>query len=713
MSKKRLITSALPYVNNEPHLGNIIGCVLSADCYARYCRSVGYETLYICGTDEYGAATEKKALEENLTPKEICDKYHEIHKGIYEHFQISFDAFGRTSNPEHTEIVQRMFKSIPEKYFVEQENDQYYNEKLDMFLADRFIEGTCPKCKYEKARGDQCDKCQCLLTPTELIDPVCTLDGTKPVLRRTKHLYLNLPEVTEELEKFQDIAIEEGFWPNNAKTTTQSWMKRGLEPRAITRDLKWGVSVPKEGFENKVFFVWFDAPIGYISITRRAFPDTWTDWWQDHENTELYQFMAKDNIPFHSVIFPATQLSSSENWTMVHHLSSTEYLNYEDTKFSKSNNVGVFGTDVIKSGIDVDLWRFYLLAVRPERQDTAFSWDDFFTQANKNFINNIGNLVNRSMVFCKERCDGKIAEGIYDEAQIEFMKEIQELEAEITEHFEKVSLKEALRLILKASQAGNIFLEKQEPWKTIKEDPGYAATTISILAHLVRDIAIMIEPFMPETSSRIFKMLNIEPQGWEIIGSFDNLFEHEIGEPEILFQKLDESLIEKFKEKFSGVKKEDPWSKVELKVGKIINVENHPTADHLYVETIDLGEEQPRTICSGLVRYMEKEALQDKHVMVASNLSPAELSGVKSEGMVLGVSKKKNFEVISCGNAAPGTVIKKADDDNSPKPLAIDFNTFKEAALRVIDGKVCIDGEQLFAGDHEISTEIIMNGKIS
>ena len=211
MSKKRLITSALPYVNNEPHLGNIIGCVLSADCYARYCRSVGYETLYICGTDEYGAATEKKALEENLTPKEICDKYHEIHKGIYEHFQISFDAFGRTSNPEHTEIVQRMFKSIPEKYFVEQENDQYYNEKLDMFLADRFIEGTCPKCKYEKARGDQCDKCQCLLTPTELIDPVCTLDGTKPVLRRTKHLYLNLPEVTEELEKFQDIAIEEGF----------------------------------------------------------------------------------------------------------------------------------------------------------------------------------------------------------------------------------------------------------------------------------------------------------------------------------------------------------------------------------------------------------------------------------------------------------------------------------------------------------------------
>lgn len=712
MSKKRLITSALPYVNNEPHLGNIIGCVLSADCYARYCRSAGYETLYICGTDEYGAATEKKALEEKLSPKEICDKYHEIHKGIYKNFNISFDAFGRTSNPEHTEIVQGMFKSIPEERFIEKETEQYYNEKLDMFLADRFIEGTCPKCKYEQARGDQCDKCQCLLTPTELINPVCTLDGSKPVLRTTKHLYLDLPTVSNELEAFQNKAIEEGFWPNNAKTTTQSWMKRGLEPRAITRDLKWGVPVPKEGFENKVFFVWFDAPIGYISITKRAFPDTWKDWWLDPENTELYQFMAKDNIPFHSVIFPATQISSSENWTMVHHLSSIEYLNYEGTKFSKSNNVGVFGSHVNETEIPVDLWRFYLLAIRPERQDTDFSWEDFFTQMNKNFINNVGNLVNRSMVFCKKRCEGKVAEGIYDEVQIEFLKEIQELEAEITECFEKVSIKEALRLILKASQAGNIFLEKQEPWKKIKEDREYAETTISILVHLVRDIAVMLEPFMPDTAARIFKMLNIEAQGWEVLGNFENLYGHEIGEPEILFQKLDEKLIEVYQQKFSGEKKEDPWSKVELKVGKILNVENHPSADHLYVETIDLGEEQPRTICSGLVRFLEKEDLLGKHVMVASNLSPAELNGVKSEGMVLGVSKKKIFEVISCANAAPGTIIKKADDDDAQKPQGIDIGTFKEAALRVIEGKVCIDGQALFAGEHAIVTETIMNGKI-
>ena len=714
MSKKRLITSALPYVNNEPHLGNIIGCVLSADCYARYSRSAGHETLYICGTDEYGTATETKATQEGLSPKEICDKYHVLHDNIYKHFNISFDAFGRTSNPEHTEIVQWIFKDVENnKLLIEQDSEQCFCNKCDKFLADRLVEGNCPKCDSEEARGDQCDSCDSLLTPTELKNPKCSVCKETPEVRSTRHLYLNLPEISPKLESFQNEAIENGFWPNNAKTTTQSWMKRGLEPRAITRDLKWGVPVPKEGFENKVFYVWFDAPIGYVSITRRAFPDTWKDWWLSPDNTELYQFMAKDNIPFHSVIFPATQIATGEKWTKVYHLSSTEYLNYEDTRFSKRNNTGVFGSDVIKSGIDVDLWRFYLLAVRPERQDTAFNWEDFFTQINKNFINNIGNLVNRSMVFCKKRCDGLISEGIYDESHIEFMKEIQELEAEITEHFEKVSLKEALRLILKASQAGNIFFDKQEPWKKIKEDPEYAATTISILAHLVRDIAVMIEPFMPDTSAKIFKMLDIEAQSWDSLGSFDSLYDRTIGQPEILFQKIDEKLIEQFKEKFSGEKKEDPWSKVELKVGKIINVENHPTAEHLYVETIDLGEDKPRTICSGLVRYLEKEDLQDKYVMVASNLSPAELSGVKSEGMVLGVSKKKNFEVISCGEAKPGTVIKKADDSDDSKPQGIDIGTFKEAALRVVEGKVCIDGEQLFAGDEPIVTSLIMNGKIS
>jgi methionyl-tRNA synthetase len=720
MSKKRLITSALPYVNNEPHLGNIIGCVLSADCYARYSRSSGHETLYICGTDEYGTATETKATQENLSPRDICDKYHEIHKNIYKHFNISFDAFGRTSTPEHTEIVQWIFDGVHKNDFVtEVKSEQLHCKPCDKFLADRLVKGICPKCQYADAKGDQCDGCGSMLNPTELIEPKCSVCESSPELKATQHLHLDLPKVQGSLQEFQEQSIEEGFWPNNAKTTTRSWMKRvdqetgqeGLQTRAITRDLKWGVPVPKEGYTDKVFYVWFDAPIGYVSITRKAFPDTWKDWWLSPESTELYQFMAKDNIPFHSIIFPATQIASGENWTKVHHLSSTEYLNYEDTKFSKSNNIGVFGSDVINSGIDVDLWRFYLLAVRPERQDTAFCWEEFFTNINKNFINNVGNLLNRSLVFSQKNFDGKIDEPVYSPEHIEFMQEIQELEAEITENLEKVNLKEALRLILKTSQAGNIFFDKQEPWKKIKEDREYAETTLSILTHLVRDMAVMLEPFMPQTSERILKMLNLEPQHWDTLGQFDSLYGHQTAKPEILFQKIDEKLIEKFKEKFSGEKKESAWAKVELKVGKIVEIENHPTAEHLYVEKIDLGGNEPVTIASGLVKFFSKEELLNKHVLVASNLSSAELSGVRSHGMVLGVAKKKKMEIIDCGTVAPGTIITTEGEQALAKE-EIDIVTFKEAALRTIAGVVSIDGEPLFAGDLALTTTTILNGKI-
>ena len=424
MTKKKLITSALPYVNNEPHLGNIIGCVLSADVYARYCRQKGYETLYICGNDEYGTATETKAREEGLTPREICNKYHEIHKNIYKHFNISFDAFGRTTTEEQTDVVQNIFKKIlANGYFVEKETNQYYSESQGKFLADRLINGTCPKCGYEDARGDQCDGCSSLLEPTDLINAKSVADGKPLILKKTKNLYLDLPKLTEKLKNFQDITIKSGFWTNNAETTTYAWMKRGLEPRAITRDLKWGISVPKEGYENKVFYVWFDAPIGYISITKKAFPEDWERWWKSPENTELYQFMAKDNIPFHSVIFPATQIATDDKWTKVFHLDSTEYLNYEETKFSKSRSIGVFGTDVIKTNIDVDLWRFYLLINRPEKNDSAFTWQEFFDKANNEFIDNIGNLVNRTLVYCNKNFEGQLNKVSYTQEQKNFIEE--------------------------------------------------------------------------------------------------------------------------------------------------------------------------------------------------------------------------------------------------------------------------------------------------
>ncbi|NQZ56367.1 MAG: methionine--tRNA ligase [Lentisphaeraceae bacterium] len=714
MEKKRLITSALPYVNNEPHLGNIIGCVLSADAYARFCRSKGYETLYICGTDEYGTATETKAQQEGVTPREICDKYHVIHKEIYDHFNISFDTFGRTSTPEHTEIVQWAFKGVEDNdYLKEVHSEQYFCKPCDKFLADRLVKGACPKCKFEDAKGDQCDGCGAMLEPTELVDPKCSVCNNFPELRKTHHLHLDLPKIKGQLGEFQEKSIEEGFWPNNAKTTTRSWMtSRDLQSRAITRDLKWGVPVPKEGFDDKVFYVWFDAPLGYVSITRKAFPDTWKDWWLSPENTELYQFMAKDNIPFHSIIFPATQLATGENWTKVHHLSSTEYLNYEDTKFSKSNHIGVFGSDVIESGIHSDLWRFYLLAVRPERQDTAFSWEEFFTHTNNIFLNNIGNLVNRTLVYCQKNFDGKLEEPIFEESHIEFMQEVQELQAEITDAMDKVSIKEALRLILQVGSLGNIFFDRQKPWVKIKEDRESVATTISILIHLIRDIGVMIEPFMPETSVRILKMLNLEDQKWDVIGDFTTMEDHQLGQPEILYKKIDDKLIEKFKEQFSGGPKEDPWAKVELRVGKIVEIVPHPNAAHLYLEKIDLGEDEPRTIVSGLVKFFEAEELLNKHVLVATNLTPAELSGTLSDGMVLGVSKKKKMELVDCGDIAPGTLVYRKGDSAEARTEKIGLTEFKEAALRAVKGQVCIDGAPLMAGDTELSMSEILNGKL-
>lgn len=339
MKKKRLITSALPYVNNVPHLGNLIQ-VLSADVFARYCRSAGYETLYVCGTDEYGTATETRALEEGISPKELCDRFHAIHTEIYEWFEIQFDKWGRTSTPEHTRITQDIFLKLDRNgYIKERTIQQLYSEKSDMFLADRYVRGTCPHCGYEDARGDQCEHCGKLLDPTELIDPRSAIDGSTPVLRETKHLYLDLPALLPKLKAWMEKASVEGRWATNAIRMTESWIRDGLRERCITRDLKWGVPVPKPGYENKVFYVWFDAPIGYISITA-TYTDRWEEWWKNPDEVELYQFIGKDNIPFHTVIFPSTLLGTGEEWTLLKTMSSTEYLNYESGKFSKSRGWG-------------------------------------------------------------------------------------------------------------------------------------------------------------------------------------------------------------------------------------------------------------------------------------------------------------------------------------------------------------------------------------
>jgi methionyl-tRNA synthetase len=705
---KKLITSALPYVNNVPHLGNIIGCVLSADAYARFCRSKDYEVLYVCGTDEYGTATETKAREEGIRPQEICDKYHEIHKTIYKNFNISFDIFGRTSTKEQTEIAQSIFNDLDSNNLIsEKTSQQTFCEKCSMFLADRYVEGTCPHCGFENARGDQCDGCGKLLEPEALKDPKCKVCETTPVLKKTSHLYLKLDKLQEKLKSWVEKSQKEGDWTRNAIQTTQSWFEKGLQPRPITRDLIWGIPVPKPGYENKVFYVWFDAPIGYISITAKELPN-WKDWWQNPDEVDLYQFMAKDNIPFHTVIFPASLIGTGKNWTMLHHINSTEYLNYEDTKFSKSRNTGVFGDDVKKTGISVDLWRFYLLANRPERNDSNFNWQDFIEKVNSEFIDNIGNLTNRALVYLQKNFDGEIKDLSLPDTHKAFIEECKKGFKEITASLETVKLRESLRQILAIGNIGNKFFQDMTPWDKIKTDPEHAHATVSVLTYLIKNIAIAIEPYMPETAAKTFKMLNLPKMKWKSLGSFSGLDKHIIGNPEILYKKLDKKLAEKFRKKFSG--EQPDFGKFRIVAGQITKVKIHPDASHLYHLTVDLGEEKERSIVAGLVKHYSPEDLTSRKVFVLANLKSSELRGVLSEGMVLVCEKRNKMELLDASSFSIGDQVFVEDQTIDHTEISID--QFKAAPLRIVNSELIFDDQQCRVNNSPVTTQILQNGKV-
>ncbi|MBI2079316.1 methionine--tRNA ligase, partial [Candidatus Micrarchaeota archaeon] len=549
--KKILITAALPYVNNIPHLGNIIGCVLSADVFSRYCKSQEYNSLYICGTDEYGTATEIKALEENCTPKQICDKYNKIHKDIYEWFNINFDYFGRTSTKLHEEITHQIFNKLYKNGFiVEEEVEQPYDEKAKMFLADRYIEGVCPFCQSEQARADQCDKCGKLLTYAELIEPKSKITKTKPILKRTKHLFIDLPSLEKELEKWIEKTSKEGFWSANSYAVAKAWLKEGLKKRAITRDLKWGIPVPLKGYENKKFYVWFEAPIGYISITANH-TENWKDWWLNPNNINLYQFMGKDNIPFHTVIFPSTLLGTKEPWTMLHHINTTEFLNYEGGKFSKSKGTGVFGDGAVNSGVPSDVWRYYLLINRPEQADTNFSWSDFGEKLNNELVANLGNLVNRTLIFIQNNLKGKIPKGKLSKEDEQFLENQKARYSQITFLLEKVQIKDALHEIMVVSKHANKYFQDNKPWELVKSNPPRADAVLFVLANQIKDLAILVEPYLPSTSAAIFNQLNTKQKKWKDLGMLD-LENHEIGKVEILFKKIEPVELEKLREKYSG-----------------------------------------------------------------------------------------------------------------------------------------------------------------
>ncbi|XP_001360316.2 methionine--tRNA ligase, cytoplasmic [Drosophila pseudoobscura] len=555
-----LITSALPYVNNVPHLGNIIGCVLSADIFARYSRCAGYNTLLICGTDEYGTATENKALAENMTPREICDKYFELHNSIYRWFGIGFDYFGRTTTQEQTDIVQEAFTDVHSAgYIITESVEQLLCQKCDRFLADRFVEGTCPHpgCGYADARGDQCDKCGKLVNATELIRPRCKVCNTAPILRSSDQLFIDLPKAEPRLREWVDKA--ENGWTHNAKVITRAWLREGLKPRCITRDLKWGIPVPHSGFEKKVFYVWFDAPFGYVSMTKR-YTKEYQKWWQPAKGTdvELFQFMAKDNVPFHSVVWPSVLLAINKGHTLVSHIMATEYLNYEDGKFSKSRGIGVFGNDAQATGIPADVWRFYLASARPEGQDSSFSWNDLAARNNSELLNNLGNFVNRALVFCEKNFNSIVPEVVATEEELILLALVnRELRGYINS-LEKAKLRDGIRHLLAISRHGNGYMQTQQPWVLLKgsdEQKKRAATIIGLCANIACLLANLLFPYMPSTARTLFAQLNAKQTPLNAEKPLATLLlpaGHKIGKPAPLFAKLEQSFIDELKTKYGG-----------------------------------------------------------------------------------------------------------------------------------------------------------------
>lgn len=586
-----LITSALPYCNNVPHLGNIIGSTLSADVFSRYNRTRNRRTLYICGTDEYGTATETAALKEGITPRELCDKYYALHKETYEWFDIGFDHFGRTSTAKHTEICQSIYLNLGQHGYLEKQiKDQTYCEGCKKFLADRYVEGVCPHCSYVDARGDQCDGCSRTLDAIDLIEPRCLINKTHNVVARSSsHMYFKLDAAQPALEDWIKKSWKKGKWSPNATINADgeivdARMKSGLKPTPVTRDLAWGVPIPALGREDdkemsgKVLYVWFDAVIGYVSITGEYTPE-WKQWWFNPDNVRLYQFMGKDNVYFHTIYFPAMLLADGRDWTTLHHLSTTEYLNYEGGKFSKSKNRGVFGPAAKETGIPASVWRYYLLSTRPETADAMFSWADCIAANNNVLLKNFGNFVNRALKFLSAQYDSVLPESgdapgplsPNDPLDAEFVTDVNALLKDYIDAMESVKIRLGLQTVMLISSRGNGYLQASGLNKALMtENPQRCAQVVSRAVNLIYVLSALIYPFMPATSDALLLQLNAPARVVPEVLSTDILAGHQIGQPDHLFKNIDEKMDQVWKVRFGGdesAKKEEeaPTSKRKAK----------------------------------------------------------------------------------------------------------------------------------------------------
>ena len=647
--KRTTVTAALPYANGPVHIGHLAGCYLPADIYARYLRSKGKDVKFICGSDEHGAAISIRAKKEGISSQQVIDKYHKMMGDAFKDFGISFDIYARTSSPTHHKTASEFFTNLYEKnIFSEEITEQYYDEQAKQFLADRYIVGTCPNCNNENAYGDQCENCGGTLNATDLINPHSTLSGAVPILKTTKNWFLPLDKMQGDIENYIDSHKD---WKANVYGQCKSWLNQGLQPRAMTRDLDWGVKVPLKDAEGKVLYVWFDAPIGYISATKELTHD-WEKYWKS-KDTKLVHFIGKDNIVFHCIIFPAILMAHGD-YILPENVPANEFLNLEGEKISTSRNWAVWLHEYLQDFAGKqDILRYVLCANAPETKDNDFTWKDFQARNNNELVAVFGNFINRVMVLSHKYFEGKAGEikdcTPYDLA---VLAEMQSYPAKIAKSIEQYRFREALVELMNLARLGNKYLADTEPWKISKEESQRIATILAISLQIAANLAILSEPFLPFTSKSLFEQLNLTSSDWNTAGAA-NLIPagHQLGAATLLFAKIEDEQMDAQLAKLTASKKEnekanhqmeaqkplitfDDFSHNDMRVGTIIAAERVPKTKNLLKMTIDTGIDQ-RTVVSGIAAYYEPENIIGQQVTILVNLAPRDIKGITSEGMIL------------------------------------------------------------------------------
>jgi methionyl-tRNA synthetase len=658
IAKRYTVTAALPYANGPLHLGHLAGVYIPADIYARFLRANDRDVVFVCGSDEHGAAITIRAKKDNTTPQAIVNQFHEMNKSVFAQLGISFDIYHRTSSDLHKETAANYFKELADNgKFIKKTSEQYFDQEFHQFLADRYITGECPKCHNPNAYGDQCEKCGTDLSPTDLINPKSTLSGNAPILKETSHWYLPM----DEHENWVREWIKEGNldgkphhnpseWRNQVIGQCMSWIESGLKPRAMTRDLDWGVPVPVEGGEGKVLYVWFDAPLGYISATKQWAIDNnknWEDYWKNNE-TKLVHFLAKDNIVFHTIIFPII-LKTIGGHILPDNVPANEFLNLEGQKLSTSRNWAVWGHEYLEDFENQeDVLRYVLCSIAPESKDSDFSWKDFQTRNNSELADIFGNFVNRTLVLTHKYYEGKTPErGILEPYDKQVIAEIAAIPLKIAQSIEAYKFREAQSEAINLARLGNKYLAETEPWKLIKTDPERVKTIINIALQITANLAIVFEPFLPFTSSKLCSFLNIDLPKWKESGSVDLIAtDHKIGEPSILFAKIEDEKIDiqlaKLQSPISASKyppikdliEFEDFTKMDIRVGKILTAEKVEKADKLLKLTIDTGLDT-RTVVSGIAEDYDPTAIIGQKVTLLMNLAPRKIRGIESKGMIL------------------------------------------------------------------------------